>query len=132
MNEEIEEEELKIFKGGEWLLEYNKEQMIGALMNLAYPDRRKGGNKTWTEEYTVTRTSWKKNGGKEPYQETKSQHFTQPMLGTDMGKYRLTINQREYHWSELKKMSPGLLRWLSFNTELTKEHFYTPKLRWEK
>jgi hypothetical protein len=130
MNEEIEE--MKIFKGGEWLLEYSKEQMIGALMNLACPERRKGGNKTWVEEYTVTRTSWRKNGGTTPYEETKSRTLSHPMPGTNMEKYRLTINNREYYWSELKKMSPGLLRWLSFNTELTKEHFYTPKLRWEK
>jgi hypothetical protein len=129
MSEEIEEP--KIFKGGEWLMDYSKQQMIEALMNFAYPDRRRGGNKTWVKEYTVTRTSWKKNGGTNPYEETKSHHFAQLMPGTNMGKHRLTINNVEYCWSELRKMNSGLLRWLAFNTGLTKEHFYTPKLRWE-
>ena len=124
-------EEMKIFKGGEWLLEYNKEQIIEALMNLAHDGRRRGGTKTWTEEYIVTRTSWRKDGGNSPYEETKSKHFSRYLPGTDMSRFNLTINSKKYSRSELRKTSPGLLRWLAFNTGLNKEHFYTPRLRWE-
>ena len=120
-----------IFKEGMWLLKYNKEQIINAMKNFAYPERTMGGRKpVLIESFTVTRTN--KIGGTKEYQYTHpAKYGFTPIIGTDMGNHRVTINGEEEYWSDVKQIPTILLRLAAFQMGITEKHFYTPRFSWE-
>jgi hypothetical protein len=120
-----------IFKEGMWLLKYNKEQIINAMKNFAYPERTMGGRKPiLIKSFSVTRTD--KIGGRGEYQYTHPARYGFSQIhGTDMGNHRVTINGEEEYWSDVKQIPTILLRLAAFRIGVKEKHFYTPRFCWE-
>lgn len=119
-----------IFKGGEWLLKYDKKQILNALKNFVCSDRTLGGRKGHSgKPYTVIRTN--KVGVGDEYEYTHYPKYMTEVHGTDMSKHRVIINGEEEYWSEVKQIPAELLRIAAFQMGITKEHFYTPRFSWE-
>jgi len=124
MNEEnvIEQENDEkpvIFNGGEWMLKYNKNELIEALKDMACPYRTKGVTKLSIEKIPVVRTSAYTG---ERYDFLLKQHLARYIPGTDMSNYRLKLDGKFVTWASIKKTNLGLLRWNAFQMGLTEEH----------
>ena len=119
-----------IFKGGEWLLKYDKKQIVNAMKNFANSERTLGGHKEHSgKPYTVTRTNKVGLGG--DYEYTHYPKYMVKVNGSDMSRYRVTINGEEEYWSEVKKIPVELLRLAAFQMAITEGHLYTPRFSWE-
>jgi hypothetical protein len=108
----------EITKQMEWLEKYQKKAIINGLKNLVNPDRVKGHRITVVEEIVVTRKEYATDI---PYEYVLKQPVSKIKHGTDMSKFKITIDDEKYSWKALSKLPIGLLRYKAFRVGLTEE-----------